>query len=383
MPDPAVVLAISATLLAYTFVGYPALVWLASRLRPRPVRAGGAQPRVSVLLAACDEERNIAARLENLLASDYPADRLEILVASDGSIDATVARARAFERRGVRVFDLAPRRGKPAALNVLSRAASGDVLVFTDARQRFDPNTLRALVAPLADPDVGGVSGELLFVTDPHRGSVGFGVGLYWRYETLIRRAESRVHSTVGATGAVYAIRRSLFQPLPDDTILDDVWIPLRVVAGGRRVVLESAARAYDRASTTAGQELARKVRTLAGNFQLFARERWLLDPFRNPIFFQTLSHKALRLLTPLALASALGANLWLAGSPPYGLLLAGQLAFYAAAAAGHALRLRGRHAPAFALPYVVCLLSWATVVGFVRYVRGRQSVTWDRAASA
>jgi poly-beta-1,6-N-acetyl-D-glucosamine synthase len=383
MPEAEFVLAAALTVLAYTFVGYPALIWAWSRLRPRPVQRGGAPPSVSVVLAACDEEACIEKRLENLLSQDYPPERLEILVASDGSRDATLERARAFESRGVRVFDLTPRRGKPAALNVLARAARGDILVFTDARQRFERHTLGALVAPFADKGVGGVSGELILVADPDRGPVAAGVGFYWRYEKLIRRAESRVHSTVGATGAVYAIRRELFRSVPTDTLLDDVLIPLRVVAQGKRVVFESAARAYDHAPPTAAHELTRKARTLAGNFQMFARERWLLDPLRNPIVFQTLSHKALRLLTPVALVLALAANLRLAGTAPYGILLAAQLAFYAAAGAGHTLRKRGHRTFLLALPYVICLLSWATVVGFVRFVRGGQSVTWEKAASA
>jgi poly-beta-1,6-N-acetyl-D-glucosamine synthase len=376
------ILAAALALLAYTYVGYPAIVWLWSRLRPRPFGTGAARPRVSILLSAHNEEAAIQARVLNLVAQDYPAEAFEILVASDGSTDATVKRLQDIADARVRVFTLPSRRGKPAALNTLAREAAGEVFVFTDARQRFDSDTVRALVAPFADPHVGGVSGELMLVADPDHGPTGAGMGLYWRYEKLIRRAESRVHSTVGATGAVYAIRRALFRPLPEDTLLDDVLIPLRVVAQGRRVVFESAARAYDQASPTAAHELRRKTRTLAGNFQLFARERWLLDPTRNPIFFQTVSHKALRLATPLALGAALGANLALLHLPAYQTLLAAQVAFYAAAATGHALRRRGRRASLFALPYVVCLLSWATVVGFTRYLRGRQGVTWDTAPS-
>jgi hypothetical protein len=229
---------------------------------------------------------------------------------------------------------------------------------------------------------VGGVSGELMLVADPDRGSVGEAVGLYWRYEKWIRRAESRVHSTVGATGAIYAVRRGLFRPLPEDTLLDDVLVPMRVVAQGSRVVFESAARAYDRAAATATQEFARKARTLAGVFQLFARHPWVLDPLRNRLFFQTVSHKGLRLLTPLALAAALVANLLLLQSPFYRSCLAAQVAFYAAALAGHARRDRRDRSPVLSLPYLVCVLAWAAVVGFVRFARGRQDVTWERASA-
>ncbi len=369
-------------LLAYTYVGYPLLIWAWSRIRPRPGRRGPVEPTVSILISAYNEERQIAARIQNLLDLDYPRDRREILVASDGSGDATLERATAFEDAGVRVFGFPERRGKPAALNALAIRATGEVLVFTDARQRFERGTVRALVAGFGDPEVGGVGGELMLVADPERGSVGEAVGLYWHYEKWIRRAESRVDSTVGATGAIYAVRRELFRPLPVDTLLDDVLEPMEVVAQGRRVVFESAARAYDRAAATASQEFARKARTLAGVFQLFAHHPWVLHPLRNRLFFQTVSHKALRLLTPLGLVAALVANLPLLQSPFYRVCLALQLAFYAAALAGHARRDRRDRSPLLSLPYLVCVLAGAALVGFLRFARGRQAVTWERASA-
>lgn len=369
-------------LLTYTYVGYPLLIGAWSRIHPWPVRRGDGEPTVSILLAAYNEERQVAARIRNLLDLDYPRHRLEILVASDGSRDATLERATALEGARVRVLGWPERRGKPAALNALAGRARGEVLVFTDARQRFERSTLRALVADFADPDVGAVSGELMLVADPDRGSVGEAVGLYWRYEKWIRRAESRVHSTVGATGAIYAVRSGLFRPLPEDTLLDDVLVPMRVVAQGSRVVFESAARAYDHAAATATQEFARKARTLAGVFQLFARHPWVLDPLRNRLFFQTVSHKGLRLLTPLALGVALVANLLLLQSSFYRSCLAAQMAFYGAALAGHARRDRRDRSPLLSLPYLVCVLAWAAVVGFVRFARGRQAVTWERVSA-
>lgn len=369
-------------LLAYTYVGYPLLIWAWSRIRPRPARRGHVEPAVSILLAAHNEEGQVAARIQNLLDLDYPRDRLEILVASDGSGDTTLERATAFESARVHVFGFPQRRGKPAALNALASRAAGEVLVFTDARQRFERGTLSTLVASFADPDVGAVSGELMLVADPDRGSVGEAVGLYWHYEKWIRRAESRVDSTVGATGAIYAVRRRLFRPLPEDTLLDDVLEPMCVVAQGHRVVFESAARAYDHAAATASQEFARKARTLAGVFQLFAHHPWVLHPLRNRLLFQTVSHKGLRLLTPLALVAALVANLPLLQSPFYRFCLATQLAFYAAALAGHARRDHRDRSPFFSLPYLVCVLAWAAVVGFLRFARGRQAVTWERASA-
>jgi len=220
-------------------------------------------------------------------------------------------------------------------LNDLVPRCRGEIVVLADARQRFEAGALGALVRPFADPRVGAVGGELVLARDPATTPVGRGVGVYWRLEKSIRLSESLVDSTVGATGAIYAIRRDLFDPIPDDTILDDVLIPMRIVRFGYRVLFEPAARAYDRPATSAGEEFVRKVRTIAGNFQMLARERWMLDPFRNRLWLQTLSHKGLRLLGPLLLGTALVTNLLLAGRPLYEWTLLAQGVFYAAALLG------------------------------------------------
>jgi cellulose synthase/poly-beta-1,6-N-acetylglucosamine synthase-like glycosyltransferase len=264
-------------------------------------------------------------------------------------------------------------------LNALVPDASGEIVLFADARQRFEPATLRAIVANLTDPAVGAVSGELMLETDPATAGAGHGAALYWRYEKMIRSAESRTDSTVGATGAIYAIRRSLFVPIPDDTLLDDVLIPLRIVQQGYRVIFEPAARAFDRTSATAAQEFGRKARTIAGTFQLFSRERWLFNPWRNRLWFATMSHKGLRLLLPVLHAGALVANIVAASAWPYDWLLGAHAAFYGAAIAG-AIQQRGtRRITLFTVPYTLCLLCWADIVGFYRFLTNRQPVTWER----
>ncbi|PWU24484.1 MAG: glycosyltransferase family 2 protein [Candidatus Rokuibacteriota bacterium] len=368
----------SALLLGYAYVGYPALIWALARFRSARVRRTLDEPLVSVLVVAHNEAAQISGRIENLLALDYPADRLEIVLASDGSTDATVELARAWEPAGVSVTAFEARRGKAAVLNDLVLKARGEIAVLADARQRFDPGAIRALVQPFGDPRVGAVSGELVLTTGPEGTAVGHGVGFYWRYEKFIRRHESDVDSTIGVTGAVYAIRRDLFEPIAEDTILDDVLIPLQLSRRGYRVLFEPAARAWDRAPASAREEFARKVRTLAGNFQLFARERWLLVPARNRLWLQVVSHKGVRLLAPLFHAAAFLATLPLTSAASRCFLLA-QVAFYTAALGGYVFRNAKRRTPLLALPYVVCLLNWATVVGFVRFMTGRQRVTWER----
>jgi cellulose synthase/poly-beta-1,6-N-acetylglucosamine synthase-like glycosyltransferase len=322
----------AAGTLFYTFVGYPLGMAALARLQPRPVHRAAIRPRVSLLIVAHNEETHIEAKLENALKLEYPAGLLEIVLASDGSTDRTVALGRRFESRGVRVLACPLRRGKPSVLNEAIPQCRGDIVVLSDARQRYDHGAIVALVENFADPTVGAVGGELVLEGDS-RGGLGNGLGSYWRYEKLMRRSESAVDSTIGATGAIYAIRRSLFEAIPSDTLLDDVVIPLRVVRARHRVLFEPRAMAFDRVSETPAQEFARKTRTLAGNAQLFVRELWLWNPAQNRLWVQAVSHKLLRLVAPLSLILMFAASAALAGSGRIFLCaFAGQLALYGAA---------------------------------------------------
>jgi len=349
------------------------------RAFPRRIRKAPIEPSVSILLVARDEQERVVRRLANLLRLDYPSDRVEILLGSDGSIDATVRASRPFEYR-VQVFDFPQHRGKAAVLNDLAAHATGDILVFADARQAFGADALRALVAPFSDPSIGGVSGEL-YLAKPGSAGIGGGLGAYWRYEKAIRAAESAFDSTVGATGAIYAIRRGLYEPLPKDTILDDVLVPMRVARRGFRVVFEPKAIAIDRPSDDARDELRRKVRTIAGNFQLFAREPWLLAPGRNRLWFQTVSHKALRLLGPVLLAGTAVTSAMLSDHPLYGTALAAHLFVATAALLDATMRDTGRRIPGFSAAFAFVLLQVATVAAFFRFVRGRMEGIWEPAA--
>ena len=373
----------SAILLAYVYIGYPLLAAVRAKFTPRPRHRAPIEPLVSIVVIANNEEERICARIENLLALDYPASRREIVIASDGSTDSTVARARLYEGRGVSVRSFATRRGKSAVLNIVVPGLRGDIVLFADARQRFDAGTLRALVENFADPAVGAVSGELVITTSDRTTAAGRGSAFYWRYEKFIRSTEGRADSTVGATGAIYAIRRSLFEPIPDDTILDDVLIPLRIVRKGYRVIFEPRARAYDSASATAQHEFVRKARTIAGTFQLFSRELWLLNPRRNRLWLETMSHKALRLALPVLHVTMFVASVVLVQTGWfYQAAFAGQATFYAAAIIGYTQGCNPRRSFVVTVPCAICLLSWATVVGFVRFLTNGQQVTWDRVAA-
>jgi cellulose synthase/poly-beta-1,6-N-acetylglucosamine synthase-like glycosyltransferase len=333
---------VSVLLVAYVYAGYPLLLGLWARAVNRSVRkrlpnAHEPWPAVSVVLAAHNEAPHLHGRIANLLGQRYQGP-LEIIVVSDGSVDGTAAVLARFGSR-IRVIEL-PRGGKPTALNAGVAAATGEIVVFADARQRFADDAIHELVANFADPDVGGVSGELIldceYGEESPDSTIGGGVGLYWRYEKWLRRHESRVWSTLGATGAIYALRRSLWQPLPPATLLDDVLSPMRVVLTGKRIVFDDEARAYDHVAESGSAESRRKVRTLAGNYQIVKLEPRLLLPVANPVWIQYLSHKLGRLLVPWALLFAFIASIALVShSWMYVVALLVQLCFYGLAAFG------------------------------------------------
>lgn len=365
---------ISALIVGYVYAGYPCLLAVWARIadrRPRlvPFEAGG-WPSISIVIAARNEAHRLPARIRNLLAQAYPG-RSEIIIVSDGSSDGP-ASALAALQLAVRLIEL-PAGGKPVALNAGVAAATGDVLVFADARQEFAPGTLAALVRNFSDPSVGGATGELVLDSEQHDPgtSVGEGIGLYWKYEKWLRRNESRVWSTLGATGAIYALRRSCWTPLPAGTLLDDVLEPMRMVLAGRRIVFEERAIAYDHASADAAAESRRKTRTLAGNYQILAQEPRLLLPFVNPVWLQYMSHKVGRLVVPWALIGLFVASLVLAlHNVWYIVPLAAQAVFYGFALAGAVFEAKERFAR---IAFTFVMMNVAAVAGIAALRRGRE----------
>jgi cellulose synthase/poly-beta-1,6-N-acetylglucosamine synthase-like glycosyltransferase len=339
----------SAALIAYVYVGYPLLLAAWAQLAARPPKkrrfAAGHWPAISVIVAARNEGTRLPGRIDNLLALPYDGSR-EVIVVSDGSTDDTAEALAPYVARGEVRFLEVPAGGKPLALNAGVAAAGGEILVFADARQRFSRSTLASLVSNFSDPEVGGATGEL--VLDCESGasssSIGEGVGAYWKYEKWLRRKESVIRSTLGATGAVYALRRSLWRPLPAGTLLDDVLAPMRAVLDGWRVVFDEDAVAEDRAAPDGAAEARRKRRTLAGNYQILAQAPRLLIPLANPVWLQYLSHKVGRLIVPWALILLAASSVMLAATHWfYALALAAQIAFYALAAFGAWLDARDR----------------------------------------
>lgn len=304
---------VSFLLFGYAYVGYPLLIALFSRRKPllKPVALPAELPEITVVLCVYDAAHSIDARLDNLCELDYPAEKLRFLVVSDGSQDGTDAHVAKRQDARIRCIHYPQNRGKAYALSQAFAELTTPYTLFTDVRQRFDPDALKQLLQLLLQQDVAAVTGNLVIAS-------GKGTpGLYWQYEKLIRAAESRYQSLIGVTGAIYLARTEyLPASLPEGLLLDDMFIPLSMVRQGKNVKFCPAAVAHDTASGTLREEFDRKVRTLAGNYQLFRLQPWLLNPWQNPVWFQLVSHKVVRLLVPYALmlifvSSAISPN-WL-----------------------------------------------------------------------
>lgn len=363
----------AAALVLYAYIGYPAWLRLRMLWRARPVMRGAFTPFISIAMVVRNEEQTLESKLQNLLTLDYPQDRSEIVVVSDGSTDRTeeILRMHADNPR-IKVVLNQLSLGKAAALNDAVSVAHGEILVFTDVRQTIEAPAVRLLLENFADPDVGCASGELM-LGDPGSGQSQAGVGLYWRTEKLVRELESASGAVVGATGALYAVRSELISKVPQGTILDDVYVPMQVVRQGKRVVFDSRARVWDTPTLGAGREFSRKVRTLGGNYQLLQIAPWLLSG-KNPIRFEFVSHKLLRLAVPLALGIVFSTSLFLR-APLYRCVLIAQVFVYALGAISFTrLARRGVFARIADAAGTFLMLNGAAVVALANFVSGRRA---------
>ncbi len=357
-------------LTGYVYIGYALWLSLCARFRKRPILKRYFAPSVSIVIAARNEGANLPAKLENLRLLDYPQDRIQIVIASDGSTDRTADILREHVPRILPVILDQPN-GKAHALNEAVRLAKGDIVVFLDARQSVDANAISELVACFGDPEVGAVSGELLLET-PSGAPSADALGIYWKIEKTVRKLESASGSVVGATGAIYAIRRELYTDIPTETLLDDVFIPMNVARMGKRVVFQPSAIARDQILSGKGKEFSRKVRTLTGNYQLVRLAPWLLSP-KNPLLFRFISHKLLRLLVPLFLIFMLAGSVMARGAF-YRTAFWIQILFYAMAALG-TLSPSAKKLKPVALASTFVMLNAAAALAFCNFVAGRKRV--------
>jgi len=357
----------------YVYFGYPILLWGLQAVFRSSVSRQSVEPSVSLLVAAYNEAPVIADKIRNGLALDYPADKLEIVVASDGSNDATAEIVRSLaeaESRGrIRLLNFETNRGKTVVLNDAIPQLRGDIVAFSDASSMLAPNSIRVLVQSFSDPRIGAASGVYrLLKKDQAR--LGSQEDLYWKYETFLKVQEAKLGTFTGAHGSLYAIRRELY-PFPSpDTINDDFTIPIRILEHGYRVAYEPAAIAYEEAYEMEG--FSRRVRITAGNIEQMREIKSLLWPPRLFVLFCLLSHKTGRLLVPLFMLVALAANVVLRSQFPYNWLLVGQVVFYGLAVLGGIFSLRPK---ILRLPYYFCMINSALFAWVYRALRHGRAI--------
>jgi cellulose synthase/poly-beta-1,6-N-acetylglucosamine synthase-like glycosyltransferase len=370
------------SLILYTYIVYPALLWLAARLwsRPQPAALSDERlPTVSVLIAAYNEEHHMPAKLANCAALDYPPGQIEFLIGSDGSDDATNTIVRAQEGANFHLLAFPLRRGKPATLNDLIAAAKGDILVFTDANTILEPQALRRLAAHFVDPRVGAVAGRLI-LRHPHQPRAIADESLYWRYESWIKAQEGRLGVLAAAPGALRAQRRTLAQALPTKRLVsDDMLMPGRVLLQGYAVTTDNEAIGREDIAAETRSELRRKIRVGEAGYNTLVYLWPLLLPWRGRVAWMFWSHKVIRWLVPFFLLAVMIANLFLLRTPAYLLIFIGQVVFYCSALLGYWLERRGRLPWFLSYPYYFAGTNLALMLGCIRSLVQAGTVTWAR----
>ena len=368
---------INAALLFYVYLGYPLLLGGLSLLRPRGRRCWSGEPMLSVLIAAHNEESSIKRKLDATLSLDYPVDKLEVLVLSDGSTDRTDEIVRLVADPRVRLIRTESRGGKTNAQNRGAREARGDILVFSDATTIYHSQALRRLAATYADPRVGAVSGRYQYFDADGNSPTGLGSMAFWNYENLIKRAQSRIATISGCCGCIYSVRRTLYTELNPD-IISDLVQPLWVIQKGYKVVFESEALAYEETTRSTEEEFSMRVRVVTRGMRGLLSVRDLFKPWKHPwVCFQLVSHKVLRWLVPVFLVLLLLSNIPLAAKPFFAFTLAVQILFYSLAVVAKVIPIH-RTWKVLGVPLFFCTLNAAAVVSLIRLWQGQRYTVWQ-----
>jgi cellulose synthase/poly-beta-1,6-N-acetylglucosamine synthase-like glycosyltransferase len=368
-------------LIVFAYAVYPIVIWCSSRWFATDVvsadRPHGKLPMVTLLIAAHNEEDVIEERIRNALAMDYPNDRLEIVIALDGCTDGTSSIVQQYQSHGVRLLESLRRRGKSTTLNDAFEHLEGELVVLSDANTEIDPGALRRLVRWFSNPKVGVVCGRLV-LKDPI--TARNADSLYWKYETFIKRCEGRLGALLGANGAIYAIRKDLYQPIPQDTLIDDFAMPLLAkLRSGCHIIYEPTAVAHEETPADVRSEFRRRARIGAGGFQSIGMLWRLLDPRQGWVALSFLSHKVLRWLCPFFMIGALVSNLLLLDIPFYRLVLMSQLGFYLVSALAAFLPSSIKVLKPLRLATMFTSMNLALFMGFWRWILGRQNGVWVR----
>ncbi len=363
--------------IGYAYAGYGALLWFIGLFRWKPPARAEITPDVTVIVTAYNEEQSIEAKLRNLLTQDYPADKLEIIVASDASTDRTDEIVRGMAGEGVKLVRVEGRLGKTAAQNRTAEAARGEILVFTDATTFLHRTGIRKIVRSFADPEVGCVGGRLTYVSDKADG-IGSGGTSYWQYERVLKYMESSINSLIGVSGCFYAVRKNIFSPISPHLISDFV-IALDTVEKGYRVAYDEEAESFEQTLEDPAKEFSMRSRVILRTYAALWAKRNLLNPFRFPLFsFQLFSHKILRYAVPLFMIGAFLSNLLLLSHELYLAIFAVQVSFYAAVLAAHVMQINGLGLSVLSKPYYLALANLAALEALVKFLRGERIVTWE-----
>lgn len=371
----------SIAIIFYTYVGYPVAVYLLSRFSNRQPICEQLYPSVSIIMAIYKEEKHIEKKLQTLMEVEYPNQKVEILIgSSEGSSDKTDEIINKFSKktRTIKLITQKKRTGKCSMLNLLVSEAKGDILVFTDARQRLDRNALLELTKCFGDQRIGSVSGVLMYENDTIEKAEN-GMGLYWKYENFIRQSESQLGSMIGATGAFYGFRKNLFTVLPEDLVLDDLYVPMKVVEKGFRAIFCNQSKVYDRVFLNPKAEFVRKARNLAGTYQVFYYLSKSFTHFSWLIIWQLVSHRFLRLMIPFLLLLLFVSNIFILGESFYILCFLLQFVFYVIALFGWLFK---NKSSVLDIPCMFCVINFAAIVGLYRFLMKKQKGTWKKADS-
>ncbi len=369
---------VCAGLLAYVYAGYPVLVFLVGSLFPKPVRRSTIEPDVTVLITAFNEEGAIRKKIENTLQIDYPPDKLEILVASDGSTDRTDEIVREFADRGVKLFRQEGRVGKTATQNHAVERASGEIILFSDATTAYRKDVFHKLLPNFADPDVGCAAGRLIYVDDEQT-NIGKGAKSYWNYETFLKTAESRACSLIGASGCLYAVRKSAYEPMYPEAC-SDFLICTSLYRKGLRSVFAPDAVCTEETNQNTAHELRMRVRVISQTFTDLWRNRDMLNPLKSGFYgIELISHKVLRYAVPVILLLLFVSSILIARSSVlYVPIVAFQILFYGSALAGWMFERTGRRITLLAMPLYFVLANLASALAFYKFLRGETYTRWE-----
>jgi cellulose synthase/poly-beta-1,6-N-acetylglucosamine synthase-like glycosyltransferase len=368
----------SGGILLYVYAGYPLLVFVVSLISPKRVKRGRIEPMVTVLITAYNEEQAIRKKLENTLAIEYPRNKLEILVASDGSTDGTDEIVKEFGDRGVKLFRQEGRLGKTYTQNKAVELATGEIILFSDATTAYPPEVMLEMLPNFYDESVGCVAGKLIYVDDSSS-NVGKGARSYWNYETFLKETESRACSLIGASGCLYAVRRSAYEPMYAEAC-SDFLICTVIYRQGLRSVYEPNAICTEETNRQADKEMRMRVRVIAQTFTDLWRNREMLNPFKSGFFaVELFSHKVLRYAVPLFLALLFLSSAFMAEySSLYLAAFAVQAMFYLMAVAGWLLEKVGTRLSILVIPLYFVMANLASVVGFYKFLRGERFAKWE-----